>query len=54
MGTKAKRDIKKKKKIIVEKFLEEEPENPYENLGAIGRCMWKWKKYFNTSKKREK
>lgn len=55
-GTKAKKDNKKEKEreIIIRIHLEEEPENPYENLGVLGECMWKWKKYFDWRKKREK
>ena len=54
--TKAKRHKKKEKEreIIIKIHIEEEPENPYKNLGAIGECMWKWKKYFDRRKKREK
>ncbi len=53
-GTKVKRDEKKEKEIFVEISLEEELGNPFENLGVIGECMWKWKKYFIWRKKREK
>jgi len=54
LGTKPKKDKKKEKEIIIEIHLEEEPENPYKNLGVIGECMWKWKKYFDWRKKRKK
>lgn len=53
-GTKAKKDKKKEKEIIVEISLEEEPENPYKNLGVIGECVWRWQQYFDRRKKREK
>lgn len=51
LGTKVKRDKKKEKEILVEISLEEEPENPYKNLGVIGDCMWKWQQYFDSRKK---
>jgi len=53
LGTKAKKDKKEEKEIIVEISLEEEPENPYKNLGVIGECMWKWQQYFKARKKRK-
>ena len=42
-GTKTKKNEKKKEgtEIFVEIPLEEEPENPYKNLGVIGECVWK-------------
>jgi len=35
-------------------MVEEEPENPYKDLGVIGECMWKWYQYFESRKKRKK
>lgn len=54
-GIMIKKDKKKEKEreIIIRIHFEEEPENPYDNLGVIGESMWKWKKYF-TGGKREK
>jgi len=49
--TLTKEDKKKEKEIFVEIHLEEEPENPYKNLGVIGECMWKWQQYFDSRKK---
>ena len=44
----------KEKEILIEISLEEEPENPYKNLGVIGECVWKWHKYFEWRKERQK
>jgi len=44
----------KEKDIIIEVSLDDEPENPYKNLGVIGEYMWEWHKYFEEREKRKK
>ena len=56
-GTKPKKDNKKEKEreIIIRIHIEEEPDNPYKDLGVLGENLWEWQQYFEARKmKKEK
>lgn len=40
--------------ITIKIIIEDEPENPYKNLGALGDCMWGWEQYYEARKQRKK